>query len=196
MSGNSWTNNIVLAAISGSAVGGGYNCNIDPCQMTIGPDAYFNYGGSSAASSGSLGSDSYPVYENPNFTSAWTYTLPSNSPVYGSLVSFRMQPPNWGSAGFWGPAGFVIPQTGTPPSMVVSTVALTASPTSITSGQSSTLTWISTNVTSCTGTGFTASGASGSASVSPTTNTTYSVTCGSASASATVIVRTQRARNG
>src|SRR5207344_3135703 len=48
------------------------------------------------------------------------------------------------------------------------TVTLSANPASITSGQSSTLTWSSTNATSFTGTGFTASGTSGSVSVSPT----------------------------
>jgi hypothetical protein len=74
------------------------------------------------------------------------------------------------------------------------TVTLSANPASITSGQSSTLTWSSTNATSCTGMGFTASGTSGSVSVSPTSNTTYSITCtgsgGSASANATVNVTT------
>ena len=48
-------------------------------------------------------------------------------------------------------------QAGTP----VPTATLSANPTSITSGQSSTLTWSSTNATSCTGTGFTAAGTSG-----------------------------------
>ena len=75
----------------------------------------------------------------------------------------------------------------------VPTATLTANPTSITSGQSSTLTWSSTNATSCTGTNFTASGTSGSTSVSPTVTTTYSVTCTGAggtspAASATVTV--------
>jgi hypothetical protein len=85
MTGNSWTNNIIIAAISGSAVGGGYNCNTSPCQMTIGPNAYYNYVGSSIATTGSLGSDSDPVYENANFnTGNWTYTLPSNSPAYNT----------------------------------------------------------------------------------------------------------------
>jgi parallel beta-helix repeat protein len=72
------------------------------------------------------------------------------------------------------------------------TVTLTTNPTSITSGQSSTLTWSSTNATSCTGTGFTASGTSGTATVSPTATQTYSISCtgsgGSTSASATVTV--------
>lgn len=62
------------------------------------------------------------------------------------------------------------------------------------SGQSSTLSWSSANATSCTGSGFSVSGTSGSATVSPTVTTTYSVTCtgtgGSASASAIVTVGT------
>jgi Concanavalin A-like lectin/glucanases superfamily/Phosphoesterase family/Pectate lyase superfamily protein len=79
--------------------------------------------------------------------------------------------------------------TGTP----APTASLSANPTSITSGQSSTLTWSSTNATSCTGTGFsTGNAVSGSVSVSPTATTHYSVSCtgsgGTASASATVTV--------
>ncbi|HEY1258055.1 MAG TPA: G1 family glutamic endopeptidase [Stellaceae bacterium] len=66
--------------------------------------------------------------------------------------------------------------TVTPPPPVV-TAALAANPKSITAGQSSTLTWSSTNATSCTGSGFPASGTSGSATVSPTVTTSYSVTC-------------------
>ena len=41
----------------------------------------------------------------------------------------------------------------------------------------STLTWSSTNATSCSGTGFSPSGASGSRLVSPNKSTTYSITC-------------------
>jgi hypothetical protein len=73
------------------------------------------------------------------------------------------------------------------------TATLSANPTSIPSGQSSTLTWGSTNATSCTGTNFsTGNAVSGSLPVAPLTTTTYSVSCtgaaGSASASATVTV--------
>lgn len=75
------------------------------------------------------------------------------------------------------------------------TVTFSASPTSITSGQTSTLTWSTTNATSCTasngwsGTKTT----SGTFSVSPTSNTTYTITCTgylgrSASQSATITV--------
>jgi hypothetical protein len=73
------------------------------------------------------------------------------------------------------------------------TASLSANPTSITAGQSSTLSWRSTNATSCTGGGFSTNGAiSGSALVTPSTTTAYSLSCsgngGTASASATVSV--------
>jgi hypothetical protein len=67
---------------------------------------------------------------------------------------------------------------------------LTASPTSIYTGESSTLTWSSTYATSCTGTNFNTGGAkSGSALVKPASTITYSITCGSATATATVTVK-------
>ena len=73
------------------------------------------------------------------------------------------------------------------------TASLSASPASITSGQSSTLTWGSTGATSCTGTNFVTGGTpSGSVSVTPKATTTYTVTCtgedGSADADTTVTV--------
>ena len=65
-------------------------------------------------------------------------------------------------------------------------------PPSVAPGASSTLTWSSTNATSCSGTGFSPSGASGSSLVSPTVSTTYSITCtgggGSTAQSAAVTV--------
>lgn len=67
----------------------------------------------------------------------------------------------------------------------VPTASLSATPTSITSGGSSTLTWSSTNATSCTGSGFTAGATSGSTSVSPSATTQYGVTCNGSSSSAT-----------
>jgi hypothetical protein len=72
------------------------------------------------------------------------------------------------------------------------TALLSAGPVSITAGQSSTLSWSSTNASSCEGGGFSASGTSGSVVVSPTVTTSYSVTCtgdgGSATALTTVTV--------
>src|SRR3989344_1673677 len=82
----------------------------------------------------------------------------------------------------------------TPPSAAAPTVSLSASPTSITSGGSSTLTWSSTDATSCTASGgWTGTQVtSGTQSVSPTTNTTYTLACtgtgGTATQSATVTV--------
>jgi hypothetical protein len=75
-------------------------------------------------------------------------------------------------------------------------VSLQAVPPSISSGQSATLTWSSTNATSCSASGgwSGAKALSGSQSVSPTVTTTYTLSCsgasGSASAQATVTVST------
>lgn len=59
------------------------------------------------------------------------------------------------------------------------TAILTANPTSVVSGSASTLTWSSTDATSCTGTGFSAGGTtSGSVSTGALSSTTnYSVSC-------------------
>jgi hypothetical protein len=61
------------------------------------------------------------------------------------------------------------------------TVTLSASPDSITAGKSSTLTWFSTNATSCQAaspTGWTSSTAtSGNKSISPNITTTYTINC-------------------
>jgi len=72
-------------------------------------------------------------------------------------------------------------------------VSLTANPNTITSGQSTTLTWSSSNATSCTsGTFATGNATSGTASVSPASSQWYSVTCtgpgGSTTANALVTV--------
>jgi hypothetical protein len=77
------------------------------------------------------------------------------------------------------------------------TLTLTASPTSINIGQSSTLTWSSTNTSSCTASGGWSGSepTSGNATVFPTSTTTYALNCNGtdgtpASASATVMVAT------
>ncbi|MGA8548716.1 MAG: G1 family glutamic endopeptidase [Stellaceae bacterium] len=99
----------------------------------------------------------------------WGETSNPSAPVGGNVFSTC-----WGASG-----ASLTPCTAgsftTPPPVV--TVSLSASPQSISSGQSSTLSWNSTNATSCTGTGFTASGISGSALVSPSVTTSYALTC-------------------
>ncbi len=91
----------------------------------------------------------------------------------------------------WYSSGVTIttPAANVPPA----SVAFSASPSSIGVGQSSTLTWSSTNANSCTGTNFSTGGlTSGSVSVKPSATTTYSVSCtgagGTGSLSATVTV--------
>jgi hypothetical protein len=81
-----------------------------------------------------------------------------------------------------------------PPPSNTPTLTLSASPTSITAGQSSTLSWSSTNATSCTATGGWSGtlATSGTQTVTPTANTTYTLACtgtgGTATQSATVVV--------
>ena len=74
-------------------------------------------------------------------------------------------------------------------SLPTASVSLTL-PTIFT-GESTTLTWSSTNATSCTGTNFSTGGAtSGSITVSPNNTTVYSVTCsGSSAANSTLTVK-------
>ena len=71
-------------------------------------------------------------------------------------------------------------------------VSFSANPASVPPGVSSTLSWSSTNATSCSGAGFSPSGVSGSLSVLPTATTVYSITCtgsgGSTTQSAEVVV--------
>lgn len=74
------------------------------------------------------------------------------------------------------------------------TASLTPNPGTVSLGQVSTLSWSSTHASSCTGGGFTTSGAtSGSTTVFPFGTTNYSLTCngtaGSATAEATVHVK-------
>lgn len=68
------------------------------------------------------------------------------------------------------------------------TASLTANPSVIRKWQSTTLSWGSANVTSCTGGGFKTGGAtSGSKTVKPGTTTVYSVSCSGAAGSASAI---------
>jgi len=88
-------------------------------------------------------------------------------------------------------ANFTVTVNPLPP---VPTVSLTANPSTIDLGQSSILTWSSTDTTSCITSGAWSSriSFSGSRSVSPTSTSTYIITCsgagGSANDSVTVIV--------
>jgi hypothetical protein len=64
-----------------------------------------------------------------------------------------------------------------PPPLLLPTATLTAVPSALTAGQTSLLTWKSTNASACVGSGFTAGGPSGFSQVVPQITTIYSVTC-------------------
>ena len=67
----------------------------------------------------------------------------------------------------------------------MATTKLTATPASVRSGGQVTLSWSSTNASSCTGANFATGGAvSGTVKVNPTAMTTYTVNCGGAAAGA------------
>ncbi len=79
----------------------------------------------------------------------------------------------------------------------IPTASISATPSSVASGEAVTITWSSTNATSCTGTGlgFNTGGAtSGSITVNPTSNTTYELSCDNetvvATSSTTVTIST------
>jgi hypothetical protein len=83
-----------------------------------------------------------------------------------------------------------------PPVPMVPSVTIAANPTTTILGESTTLSWTSTDATACTASnGWSGTkSTSGSQSISPTTNTTYTLTCtgagGSANQSVTVVVTT------
>jgi hypothetical protein len=113
------TGNIFIADFSGSESptdlcgnGVGYDeCNnAIGTNVTIANNIYHNYVGSDPLSTGNSLGDSNPIHEDPGL-SGWTYTLSASSPARNSPVNFTDIP------GGWGPPGFVIPQTGTPPSV-------------------------------------------------------------------------------
>jgi len=72
------------------------------------------------------------------------------------------------------------------------TTSLSASPSSIIQGDSSTLSWSSSNATSCSGSGFSTGGrTSGSATVSPNNNAIYQVSCSGPGGARTDLVSVQ-----
>lgn len=90
-------------------------------------------------------------------------SLSGSNPNYGPTLSNNIfSGYSWGSdvVGWisWSGSGYGVTTNLTP------TATLSSSPSTIDQGQSSTLTWSSTNATSCVGTGFTAGGTSGTSS--------------------------------
>lgn len=123
----------------------------------------------------------------------WMASLPSSGNVWKQYTASFLAPSNARQAVVF----HLIDRTGSlavddfslvkgtvtpPPPQNAPTVSLSATPTSISSGQSSTLTWSSTNATSCAASGaWTGSKAiSGTQAVSPSATATYVLTCSGA----------------
>jgi hypothetical protein len=108
MSGNEYEHNIII----GEGGGGGYPLlSGSPMNTpTITDNAYFSYDGGATIGTGKAPyEDSDPVTENPQI-SGWTYDIACGSPVFKSPVDFTAL------VGGWGPPGYVLLTTGTPPS--------------------------------------------------------------------------------
>ena len=171
-------NNIIYSPAGNSTLGcsnGSSGClnnlvNIDPLWTEPSNEDFSLQPGSPAINSGII----IPVFDD--YIS--NFRLPGGSIDIGAYESDAVPPSQ--------------------PPATVPTVAITASPVSITAGYSSTLSWNTTDADTCTAyDGWRGSiDTSGSQSVSPTTTTTYTLTCdgvgGSATTSATVSVTPQQ----
>jgi hypothetical protein len=111
MTGNQFVHNVTITSSASGKRGGYAGLGTPGNPMSISDNAYFDYAGSAVVTTGvgGAGNDASPTYVDPQL-SGWTYVLASTSPVSGAPVSFL------GLKGGWGPPGFTIPQTGTPPS--------------------------------------------------------------------------------
>jgi len=178
-----------------------YQSSMASAEWIVEPP-YYNTGFLPLADYGKVTYD--PVFANdanPNLTlaangiqmsGAWGQTSNPSDPVSGNIFSTC-----WGTAPSYtacAAGSFTTP----PPAP---TANLSASPQSVRAGQSSTLTWSSTNASSCKGGGFTASGTSGSNVVLPNVTTAYSISCTgidgeTATAMASVTVGALKACNG
>ena len=106
MSGNEYENNVVIGA-----GGGGYALlsGSPKHTPTIVNNDYFSYTGGTISSGSGSYADTAPAHVDPELT-GWAYAMSPASPVVASPVSFAPL------VGGWGPPGYVVPQTGTPPS--------------------------------------------------------------------------------
>lgn len=144
----------------------------------------------------------YPWYNDPNGYQTHMITPPNPTQCFPPIdqgmpqeFSYRWNMSNdvlpynvsllaqstdsYGIASAWSPVySFTMNKRPTSPSSPAPTITFSASPASIQSGQSSTLTW-SSNAASCSATGGWSASTSpnGSQSVSPSATTTYTLTC-------------------
>ena len=108
MSGNSVERNVIVSGGAGSR----YQGSSFGAQPTIRNNAYHQYGSGAAIHAeglNGLNGDASPILVNPRL-SCWMYVVSNDSPVLSPPVSFV--PITRG----WGPPGYTLPKTGTPPS--------------------------------------------------------------------------------
>jgi Big-like domain-containing protein/IPT/TIG domain-containing protein len=110
MTGNTLQGNVIVAGGAGGWYEGAYWGF--GAQPTIKNNLYHQYAAGGAIYTdgwNGLNGDASPVFADPQLA-CWTYDLTGGSPVYSAPVSFVSLPRNWG------PPGYNIPATGTPPS--------------------------------------------------------------------------------
>ena len=156
----------------------GYVTPNTPGSTTVGPLATTNYNGSVSGAGGSAACN-YTLTVNPpanctfsgstvNRGSSVTAYQAATVPAGSSCVSQTRTCTNGVLSGTYAFASCVVGPSCT----------LSVNPTAVLLGNSSTLTWASTNATSCTGTNFsTGNAVSGAVSVAPIQSTTYTASC-------------------
>ena len=118
MTDNAFTGNIFVGNWSGTQES--YALGVGPVAYAQGGLAlvdptcthnmYFNYSGGLLNTNGNGFDDASPITGQDPLISGVTYDLASNSPAFVAPVKFPV------IVGGWGPPGYVIPQSGTPPS--------------------------------------------------------------------------------
>ncbi len=114
MTGNAFTNNIIISSYPVDSAGGAYLKTGDVVNPVIEHNLYYNYAGGIANTGGYHYQlkDAFPLQGDPKL-SGWTYAMADSSMAYASPVSFEP------IVGNWGPPGFNIPETGMSPSCLL-----------------------------------------------------------------------------
>src|SRR3989344_268281 len=172
-----WAVSNWMTVVSAPAPAPTVNVSVSPTSINLGQSVTFSWSSTNATSCTGSRGGSYPT------SGSNVYAPPSLPYTYGMQCT--------------GPGGTSAMQTATVSQKPVAAPPLnfSANPTSINSGQPSTLSWSSSNATSCSASGGWSGGKSisGSESVRPGSTTTYSLSCsgpggGRASKSVTVTV--------
>jgi len=120
MTNNTFQGNVVIMSFAGRqsteffAPGVSYQADVgsgaaQPASPNCRNNVYHNYAGGQERTDGNRFGDRAPIHTDPQL-SGWAYSVTPGSPILKAPVNFQ------GGEGCWGPPGFKIPQTGTPPS--------------------------------------------------------------------------------